>query len=62
MSDTTAPTRARVGPLLRRAAQAEAATWRRPGPRPWTSCDCTPTTRTASCAARGAPASTTVSR
>ncbi|MEU1244595.1 hypothetical protein ABZ388_29945 [Micromonospora parva] len=28
MSDTTATTRARVGPLLRRAAEAEAATWR----------------------------------
>ncbi|MEU7850789.1 hypothetical protein AB0B74_14350 [Micromonospora parva] len=28
MSDTTASTSARVGPLLRRAAEAEAATWR----------------------------------
>ncbi|MEW2141917.1 hypothetical protein AB0869_03765 [Micromonospora vinacea] len=28
MTDTTTPTRVRVGPLLRRAAEAEAATWR----------------------------------
>ncbi|MEU8111701.1 hypothetical protein [Micromonospora sp. NPDC048947] len=28
MTDTKTPTRARVGPLLRRAAEAEAATWR----------------------------------
>ncbi|WP_406067884.1 hypothetical protein [Micromonospora sp. NBC_01638] len=28
MTDTKAPTRARVGPLLRRAGEAEAATWR----------------------------------
>ncbi|WP_433651941.1 hypothetical protein ACQP2C_05460 [Micromonospora zamorensis] len=28
MTDTKAPTRTRVGPLLRRAAEAEAATWR----------------------------------